>query len=226
MPVQPIFRRFWIKVKPDGSALPQFDTTGKDHGCGEYEGPVAQILFYPVSPKLAELIKSQGDKAEPSRLRPLVFDIPPGEEVKFNRVGALRIDPIKVCGFCGAEFDFEGRECPRCLAKLQWHCEKCDSLKENPIIDTLLVNHQKRFKKIKIVPALQKWAWKIAENMPGGWSFYDIQARCPDCEIAGDPRGLRLVRCVGDSGSERLFTYYILEFAGGRHIILDYSMRS
>ncbi len=225
MPAQPIFRRFWIKVKPDGSALPQFDTTGKDHGCGEYEGPVAQILFYPVSPKLAGLIQSHGDKAEPSRLRPLAFDIPPGEEVTFHRVGVLRIEPIKVCGFCGAEFDFELRECPRCLARLEWHCDKCDSLKE-PLIDTLLVNSQKRFKKIKIVPALQKWAWKIAENLPGRWSFYDIQARCPDCEIAGDPRGLRLVRCVGDSGFERLFTHYILQFGNERHIILDYKTRS
>lgn len=116
--------------------MPQFDPkTGKYCGFEHYEGQVAQVLFLPVSPRLAELIKANGDKAEPSVLSPLTFDVDPGQHADMHRVGNLRLDPMHVCGFCEVEFPIENEVCPRCLAKNQWYCGKCDALVADPIID-------------------------------------------------------------------------------------------
>jgi len=126
----------WIKVLPNGHALPQFDpVTGEDQQCGDYTGPVAQILFYPITPRLAELINAQGDVAEASDLKPLCFDVPPGTPVEFYRTGTLRIDPQNICGFCELEFEYSSDMCPRCLAKNQWYCGACDELVADPIVD-------------------------------------------------------------------------------------------
>ncbi|MFA5753413.1 MAG: hypothetical protein WC910_10130 [Bacteroidales bacterium] len=133
---QPLFRRYWIKVHPDGSAFSQFDPfSGKSHESGEDKDPVAQVLFYPVSSGLADKICKQGDKAEPSNLPPLVFDIPIGGGAKLYRVGKLRYDLRQICGICQMEFSPDLEECPRCLAKNQWYCGSCDALKDKPIID-------------------------------------------------------------------------------------------
>jgi hypothetical protein len=130
---RPTFRRFWIKILPDGTADSQFDPfTGRT--TEKYSGPAAQVLFYPITPKLAELIKSNGDQAEASHLKPLVFDIPPGGEYKFHRTGKLRYDLQHICGFCEAEFSSDLDVCPRCLAKNQWYCGACDELKPEPLI--------------------------------------------------------------------------------------------
>lgn len=221
---QPTFRRFWAKILPDGRALPQFDpVTGKSHEAGEYAGPLAQLSFYPMTKTLADKIKSAGDLAEPSNLPVISYDFDPGDEVKFCRVGNLRIDSVTVCGFCGAIFDWGVKECPRCLAQIKWYCPRCDSLKD-PLIDTILVNSSEEWKVIKIVPALQTWAWKIASQLPGDWRFHDIQARCPDCEKT-EPIGLKLVECVSSRGVESLYTHYLLEVNGKKRLILDYKVR-
>lgn len=220
---KPIFRRFWVKIRPDGTAIPQFDPKdGKSREVGTDLVPLASLIFHPVTPILAERIKSNGDYAEPSDLPILSFDFLPGDKIEFNRVGSLRIDPVKVCGFCGAEFDWDSEECPRCLSRIKWYCPECDELKE-PLIDTLIVSPEEVVRAIKIVPALQKWAWKIVEQLPGKWGFHDIQARCPDCE-KNDPRGLLPVQCIASTGAERLYTYYDLRINGKLHRILDYRL--
>ncbi|MHB8123474.1 MAG: hypothetical protein ACYDG4_15125 [Desulfuromonadaceae bacterium] len=133
---RPTFRRFWVRIRPDGSALPQFDPrTGKYCGYEDYKGPVTQILFYPVTPHLAELIRGQGDMAEASSLPALIFDVPPGASSHLHRVGTLRLNPWHICGFCEAEFEVTKEVCPRCLAKNQWYCGTCDSLIEQPLLD-------------------------------------------------------------------------------------------
>jgi len=133
---QPTFRRFWIRVLPDGSALPQFDPeTGKYCGFESYPGQVAQIIFMAITPLLAEKIQANGDRAEPSQLPCLTFDVPPGTKADFHRAGSLRLEPMHVCGFCEAEFAPELDTCPRCLAKNRWYCGACDALIENPIVD-------------------------------------------------------------------------------------------
>lgn len=108
------------------------------------------------------------------------------------------------------------------MAKIEWYCGECDKLKK-PLIDTILVNSSKDTRMIKIVPALQKWAWKIAEQLPGHWEFHDIQARCPDCEKT-NPRGLKTVECVANAGIESLYTHYVLIVNGKKTLILDYKI--
>jgi hypothetical protein len=223
---QPTFRRLWIKVLPNGSALPQFEpATGKDHGCGEYVGPVAQIHFYPITESLAEKIRARGDKAEASRLPGLSFDILPGSDVEFNRVGALRIDYEKGCNFCGCEFDPSLRQCPRCLAQVEWYCSKCDELKPVPIIDFLITNKLGMVKIVKIPPALYEFAEQVIDNIGyGEWVLSDFQARCPECEKT-DPRGVRRIKCIEPTAEERLFTHYHLKINGQKHLIMDYKVR-
>jgi hypothetical protein len=224
MPVEPIFRRFWVRIMPDGSAIPQFDPmTGKYCAFEDYPNQVAQIIFLPVSPRLAELMQSQGNKAEASALKMLEFEVPPGASAHMHRVGTYRLQPMMVCGFCELEYDPELDVCPRCLAKNQFYCSKCDSLKPDPIIDTQLINSEGMIRPIRIAPSLQKWAWKIAEQLPGKWAFRGIQVRCPDCE-ATDPRGLKVIQCVGQFTKEFLHTHYLLEIGSKRHIILDYKL--
>jgi hypothetical protein len=220
---QPTFRRFWIRIRPDGSALPQFDPrTGKYCGFEKYPGAVAQILFFPITPRLAELIKTHGDVAEASNLRPLTFDILPGSTTSGNlyRVGNLRLEPKRICGFCEAEFDVTLKVCPRCLAKNQWYCGKCDELKENPIVDFELQNKYGDKRTIRIPPALWDYAPDVVRQI-GGWGIKGAHERCPDCEKT-DPRGVRTIRCVGDFCEEKLFTHYVLTFEGEKHIIMDY----
>ena len=218
---QPTFRRFWIRILPDGSAIPQFDPrTGKYCGFETYPGSVAQILFYPVTPRLAELIKKQGDVAQASALRPLAFDILYGSTASMHRVGKLRLEPKRICGYCEAEFDASLRVCPRCLAKNQWYCGKCDALKEIPIIDFELQNKDGDERTIRIPPALWEYAPKIVRQI-GGWGIKGIRERCPDCE-ATDPRGVRTIRCLGDFCEEKLLTYYALTIGREKHIIMDY----
>lgn len=222
---QPPFRRFWIRVLPDGAAIPQFDPqTGKYCGYESHEGPVAQILFYPVTPHLAELIRAQGDRAEASDLRPLVFDIPPRERADMHRNGVLRLDPMHICGFCEAEFGPELGVCPRCLAQNQWYCGKCDALKETPIVELGLQNRIGKQRRMRIPYALLGYASDLVRQISGNWGIKGAQIRCPDCE-AVEPHGLKPIRCIGDFCEERHFTHYVLEIGAERHIILDYKMR-
>lgn len=222
---QPPFRRFWIRVLPDGSAIPQFDPhTGKYCGYEAYDGPVAQILFYPVTPHLAELIRAQGDQAEKSNLKPLVFDVLPGEKADMHRDGVLRLDPMHICGFCEAEFVPELGICPRCLARNQWYCGKCDALKENPVVELDLQNRDGWKRSMQIPYALLGYASDLVRQIPGPWGIKGAQVRCPDCE-AIEPRGLRPIRCIGDFCEERHFTHYVLEIGTERRIILDYKLR-
>jgi hypothetical protein len=223
--VQPKFRRFWIRILPNGAALPQFDhITGKYCGYETYRGLVAQILFYPVTPRLASLITKQGDVAEASNLRSLMFDISPGVPHEFHRVGNLHLDPMRICGLCEAEFDPSLRKCPRCLAKNQWYCGKCDELKETPIVDFELQNKDGDKRTIRIPPALWSHAHDVVKQIPG-WGIKSVHERCPDCEKT-DPRGVRSIKCVGDFTNERIFTHYELTIGGQKHIVLDYSVNS
>lgn len=221
---QPKFRRYWIRILPDGSALPQFDPrTGKYCGYEAYEGPVAQVLFYPVTPRLAELIKKQGDEAEPSNLPVLIFDVPHGCPARMNRAGTLRLDPWHICGFCGAEFESFVETCPRCLTKNQWYCGKCDKLIEKPLVKLSLRTKENGRKKIFIPYALVNRAQDVVRHIPGGWIVNDITAFCPICETRGEPRGLRYLNfCIGDFTTERHFTHYVLSIGNEKHIILDY----
>jgi hypothetical protein len=222
---QPTFRRFWIRVLPDGSAIPQFDpNTGKYCGYEAYQGPVAQILFYPISPRLAELIRAQGSQAEASNLKPLAFDIPPGGTADMHREGALRLDPMHICGFCGTEFGPELGVCPKCLAANQWYCGKCDALKENPIVELDLQNRANETRTMRIPYALIGWASDLVRQLPGRWGIKGYHVRCPDCE-AVEPRGLKPVRCLGDFCDERHFTHYVLNIGSEKHIIMDYKLR-
>lgn len=222
MPAQPTFRRFWIRILPDGSALPQFDPEiGKYCGYEEYLKPVAQILFFPVTPRLADLIRSQGDMAEASDLKPLAFDVPPGSEMEFHRAATVRLNPKCICGFCEAEFDSSLRECPRCLAKNRWYCGKCDELKETPIVDFELQNSEGEKRTVRIPPALWDYAPDVVQQIPGKWCIKAAHERCPDCE-ATDPRGVKTIRCIGDFCEEKLFTHYVLTIDGQKHIIMDY----
>lgn len=221
---KPCFRRFWVIVRPDGSAEPQFDPiTGKSREIGVDLGPVAQILFFPITPVLAEKIRANGDEAEASNFPVLTFMVPPGKPVKFHRLGDVRLDPVQVCGFCKAVFDDSAEECPRCLAKVSYYCGKCDSLKMEPLVDFVIQNRGRLKKKIRIVNALHRYAWKVIENIPGGWQLVDAQLRCPDCE-ATMPRGLKTIPCIQHALDERIFIYYHLELDGIKHIILDYKL--
>ncbi len=225
MPAQPTFRRFWIRILPDGSALPQFHPrTGKYCGYEEYLKPVAQILFFPVTPRLAELIGSQGDMAEASNLKPLAFDVLPGAELQFHRVGTVRLEPKRICGFCEAEFDISLNVCPRCLAKNQWYCGKCDELKKTPIVDFELQNPEGERRSVRIPPALWDYAPDVVRQITGNWRIRATHERCPDCE-ATDPRGVRQIRCVGDFCEEKLYTHYVLTIDGQKHIIMDYKQK-
>lgn len=222
---QPTFRRFWIRVLPDGSAIPQFDPhTGKYCGYESYGGPVAQILFYPVSPQLAELIRAQGDLAEASGLKLLVFDIPPGEKADMHREGTLRLDPMHICGFCELEFGPDVGACPRCLAANKWYCGRCDALKEDPLIELELQNRAGGKRLIRIPYTLLGFASDVVHQIPGPWGIKGYHARCPDCENTM-PWGLKPVPCIGDFCEERHFTHYVLIIGNERHIIVDYKLR-
>lgn len=214
---------------PDGRALPQFDPfTGKSHECGEYLGPVAQVLFRPISPSLAEKIRKNGDQAEPSELPALSFDLPPGtildSRQKFSRYGRLRQDRMRICSFCNLEFESDRSDacCPRCLAKIQWYCSECDELKHNPIVLLKLRRGEDDMKIIRIPPALLGYVGQIVRNIPGRWGLdlNGIEVRCPECEPVC-PQGLRPVRVIGEFMRERIFTHYVLDVNGQRHIILD-----
>ncbi len=136
MESRPVFKRIWIKVLPDGVALPQFDPfTGEEHLWNEYEGPLAQVLFVPMTQGLAQKMAQHGNLAGPSKLPPIAIDIPPGATVHYERLSKVMLDLTKICGFCEAEFEPEIDECPRCLAKNQWYCSTCDTVKFDPIID-------------------------------------------------------------------------------------------
>ncbi len=228
---QPTFRRFWIRILPDGRAISQFDpSTGKYCGFEEFRDPVAQVLFYPITPGLAEKIQAQGDKAEASCLPVLSFEALPGASIEMHRVGILRYDLRQICGFCEAEFEPELDVCPRCMAKNQWYCGKCDDLKPRPIIDLELQAPDPSASKavltrwVLIPAALEASAGEIARNLPGPWGLKSVQVRCPECEQVL-PWGLKRIQCIGQFYDEKLFTHYILELEAERHIILDYTLR-
>jgi len=221
---RPTFRRCWTKILPDGSIQPQFGPDGKDHGCGEYTGPVAQILFNPISQDLSDKIKALGGLSEPSELRQLVFDIPPGSPVEFCRKGSLRLDLIKSCGFCGAKFDLELSECPFCLARVEWYCVDCDKLVDNPIIQFIAQRADSgEHRKIDIPLHLHRWAWKIIPQIRG-FVLKGAQFRCPTCEAKGSPVGLKPIPCIREVNDERLYTHYVLVIGNSRHLILDFKV--
>ncbi len=232
---RPTFRRFWIRILPDGRAIPQFDpVTGKYCGFEDFQEPVAQVLFYPVTRGLAEKIQARGDRAEASNLPILSFEALPGSSISMHRAGTLRYDLRQICGFCEAEFEPELGECPRCLAKSRWYCSKCDELKLQPIIDLELQKPDPSAlpseedgvltKWVRLPAALEYAIGAIVRNIPGRWGLKGAQVRCPDCEQT-EPRGLRLAQRLEQFYDERLFTHYALEIDGHRHVILDYKLR-
>lgn len=228
---QPTFRRFWIRILPDGSALPQFNpVTGKYCGYEEYRGPVAQILFYPITPGLAERIQANGDRAEPSNLPVLSFEVLPGSKADMHRSGTLRYDLKRICGFCGTEFDPEQEECPCCLNRNQWYCGKCDELKRSYIVELELqalnpLDEEHPLEKLIRIPwSLLPAARQLVHNIPGRWGLKGVQVRCLQCE-ATEPRGLKHIQHIGEFYDEKLLTHYVLTIDGEKHIILDYWLR-
>jgi hypothetical protein len=221
---RPLFRRFWIKILPNGSAVSQFDPfTGKSQEIGSYNTPCAQILFYPMSSSLAQKIRSNGDTAEASNLPLLTFDIPPDGTFKFERIGTLRLDLRTICGYCELEYSADLPECPRCLAKDQWLCVACGKLISNPIVSLQLQGAEGIPKWIQIVPALKGFEGEIIHNLPGKWGLKTVQVRCPECEKT-IPRGLKLHKCTANCYEEHLYTRYNLIIDGKKHIILDYKI--
>jgi hypothetical protein len=133
---QPTFRRFWVKVLPDGLAVPQFEPdTGRERLWKEYQGPVNRVLFLSISEPLAAKIQSHGNLAKTVNLPALEF--PVQARVDYFRHNTIRYIPHQVCGFCTVEFDLPGESdliCPCCLARNAWYCDICDTLKEVPLI--------------------------------------------------------------------------------------------
>ena len=226
--VQPTFRRYWIKILPSGEALPQFDPlTGVEHQWQEYTGPLAQVLFLPMTPALAARIQAAGKNlAEASTLKALSFDVLPGEEVLYHRVGKVKWDTKQICGLCEAEFNLGLTECPRCLAKNQWYCSKCDELKHSPIAELILEDPLAEgvYKRFRIAShlALQPYSLgKILQELPYKWPMKGVQIRCPECEKV-EQRGLNQIRCIAEFMSFRHFMSHDLTIGGVMHIIIDY----
>ena len=133
---QPTFRRFWVKVLPNGLAIPQFEPdTGRERLWREYRGQVNRVLFLPISPTLRDKIQSHGNLAKTADLPALEF--PVRAQVGYYRHNTIRFIPHQICWFCTAEFDLPSESdlaCPCCLARNAWYCDICDSLKEVPLI--------------------------------------------------------------------------------------------
>ena len=237
---QPKFRRFWVIIEPNGTPRPQFDPkTGKSIETTTYKGPIAQVLFYAVTPLLAQRISSAGDMAEPSSLPPLKFDIPPGEECQFYRQGKLRLDFRKVCGFCEYTFPWEVEECPRCLATTQFYCSHCEELKRDPIVElklAVLGPDGKPVRRHNVRLPLLLWGKlsdgdlrRFLHNIPPPpeqdyWTLLEVQIRCPDCERKHGPHGLIETPCIGKMTTESHYTNYVLQIGSQKHIILDYKL--
>jgi hypothetical protein len=206
---QPNFRRYWLKILPDGSGRPEFEPdTGKYHNWRDYTGPVKKVLLVPVTPDLAQKIKSTGDLAEPSSLPILEYDVEPVRElidiwdadnlgtplpsaIYFRRDGRLQYILHYFCSSCRLQFDLDKGSliCPRCQAKNEWYCGKCESIVDRPIV------------------------------------FFDGVQRCPVCEIKGKPHGCRRIKTIVSFYEERLTYWRILEINGNRHILLDLMVR-
>jgi hypothetical protein len=202
MESKPVFRRFWVKVLPDGRAMPQFDPfSGAEHLWHEYDGPLAQVLFLPMTPTLAEKLKQHGNRGGPSKLPQVVIDIPPGSTVHYERRGRAQFDLTKICGFCEAEFDPDLKECPLCLAKNQWYCSVCDTIKFEPLyVRNSTCNEE---------------CQRSCTGCPSA------QVRCPECE-AKEPHGLNTIHCLGEFYEGRNFFTTILDVDGTRHLIINY----
>lgn len=226
--VQPTFRRYWVKILPSGEAKPQFDPlTGTEHQWQEYVGPLAQVLFLPMTPVLVQRILAAGKNlAEPSSLKQLVFDVLPGEKVAYHRIGKVRWDTKTICGLCETEFNSDLIECPRCLAKNHWYCGRCDTMIRSPIAELILEDpeDETRLKRIRLAPylaSLPYYLGKILKELPFRWAVKSVQIRCPECEKV-EPRGLNQIKCIAEFMNFKHNMSHDLTIGDTRHIIIDY----
>jgi hypothetical protein len=90
-------------------------------------------------------------------------------------------------------------------------------------VDFELLNAAGEERIVHIPPALWDYVPDVVRQIPGRWYLRATHERCPDCEKV-DPRGVRPIRCVGEFCEEKLYTHYVLDFNGERHIIMDYKL--
>lgn len=237
--LKPLFRRYWVKILPDGSAISQFDPDGK-YTQWHDNIPAKRIMFLPFSLEFAEKVRSKGDDAEASNLPILVFDVTQKSAAwtgtgalfngchsvhsivpnvtRYHRNVVIRQQMYTVCRFCGATLNSDTTQCPRCLGRNWYYCDKCDSLKARPIVKLELQTFGGVTKWISIPHALLTSAIKIAHCLPGRWGVKNVQILCPDCV---EPRGLMSVNCIIEEPEQTIKHTHDIEIDGKRHLITD-----
>lgn len=237
--LKPLFRRYWVAILPDGSALSQFDLEGNYIQWSD-DIPATKIMFLPFSLEFAAKVRAKGDLAEASNLQLVEFAVKqkhaayltngarffgslPSLSIipnitKYHRHVVYRQTNYTTCLFCGANLDDGATSCPRCLGMDWYYCDLCDSLKEMPIVKLELQTTGGLKKWIQIPYSLLSSALKVVHNLPIRWGIKNIQILCPDCT---EPRGLMPVLCIMDQPEQTLSSTHVLEIDGQKHLIVD-----
>lgn len=214
------FRRYWVKILPDGSCLAQFDQDG-NYVLWDDSIPAKEILFIPFSKSFAALVRSKGDTAFHSNLPVLKF--PVVKEVLYHRHVTIRHEGRLICHYCGAFLEDNAKVCPRCLGTNWYYCDLCDSLKDPKHIKVEVELVQVEGGSIRLckVPPyfLNPLAriHKLISNIPG-WYIKTYRIMCPDCK---EPRGLLWVGCIIEDNLDHMASVGKLDVDGERHIIID-----
>ena len=214
------FRRYWIKILPDGSCLAQFDEDG-NYVLWDDSISAKAILFVPFSKSFAAKVRSRGDTAFHSNLPVLKFSVE--KEVFYHRHVTIRHQIQRFCHYCGASLEDNANICPRCLGANWYYCDLCDSLK-NPKdikIEVELIRVEGGpIRTCKVPPYFLNpisRIHKLINNIPG-WYIKTYRIMCPDCK---EPRGLLWVGCLIDDNQEQMTSIGKLEVDGEKHIIID-----
>lgn len=127
--LKPLFRRYWIKVLPNGRCISQFDPEG-EYILWDNAIPATKVLLVPFSLEFAAKVREKGSNAEASNLP--VLEFPVFNRVEYHRWCTVRWDVYTVCHFCGAVLTPDAKSCPRCMGRNWFYCDVCDSLKDVP----------------------------------------------------------------------------------------------
>lgn len=216
--LKPLFRRYWVKVLDNNRCIAQFDHEG-NYVLWNNDISCKRVLFVPFSIEFANICKSKGNNCEISNLPVLEFEA--NNNVKYYRNCTIKHDVSISCHFCGYPLEFGDIQCPRCFGKNWYYCDRCDSLKDNPIIKLELIrkeNEELIIKWIEIAPNLLMFLNKLIKNLPEKWGIRNTQVLCPDCD---EPRGLMSVGCLMEDVEENLRSIHVLEIDNEKRLILD-----
>lgn len=138
----PYWRYYWVATMPDGTQIPQFDSSGKKFLWHNLPDKPVSITLVPFSEDLSRKVMAASRVAAlptnnpPTTLQDLGQGLLCGVDERFFTQQTVK------CLSCGHQFPYNPAskaECPKCHTTDEWFCTQCQEMKRPLVVDKKLL---------------------------------------------------------------------------------------